>query len=505
MAWTPQLRNDTFQPMLTRVDDAEPPTEVGSRQGRLQQDAVGVVGIVFFVVAAAAPLAAVVGAAPIIFGATDNTGAAGAFALTGIVLLLFSVGYAAMSRYVSGPSGFSVYVGRAFGARAGVSASLVAILGYAGFQLGNCGLFGFLAESLFADKLSVHLSWWVWSLLALAATAALGYRDVALSSKVLGLLMIFEVAIILVLDLATLGQGGESGVTLSAFEPARVFEGAAGITIMLAFASFVGFEATTIYGEEARDRHRTVPRATYIAVILVAAFYVFSYWAFQVGYGDAGAAAKGAEDPGNFVFDLSTRYVGSLSTDIMHWLVLTSLFAVVLSFHNALSRYLFALGRGGVLPTRLSWTHPTHQSPVVASATQSVIAVVVIGIFAIAGGDPYLELYAWFVGVGAVAVLALYATSAVSVVRFLRRESDETPWTSIVAPVLAAGGLGAAVYLAVHNFSTLTASTSDLINRLWLLVPAVAVIGFVLSRGGPSRSLHAGESSSHGHAERSAP
>ena len=39
---------------------------------------------------------------------------------------------------------------------------------------------------------------------------------------------------------------------------------------MLALGSFVGFEATAIYGEEAKDPARTVPRATYIAIGAIA-------------------------------------------------------------------------------------------------------------------------------------------------------------------------------------------------------------------------------------------
>jgi len=462
---------------------------VAQRTGKthLQKDAIGVIGIVFFVIAAAAPLAAVAGVAPIIFGTAGNTGAPGAYLLVTIVLLLFSVGFAAMSRYVSGPGGFAVYIARAFGLRSGTSASFVALLGYNGFMIGNAGLFGFLAEPLFSDKLGVHLSWWAWTLAALVVIGILGYREVTLSAKVLGVLLCLEIVIILILDVAIFGAGGDSGITVSGFAPDAIFSGAAGITIMLAFACFVGFEATTLYGEEARDRKRTIPRATYVAVLFVGAFYVLAMWAFQVGYGNDAAAAKGVDDPGNFIFTLSDRYVGGLSTDVMNWLVLTSIFACVLAFHNALSRYMFALGRDRVFPSRLGRSHEVRESPHNASLAQTAIAIAIVGLFALAGGDPYLELYSWFVGVGAVAILVLYMCASVAVMRFLRTETPETRvWLTTVAPTLAALGLGAAVYLAVDNFSVLTASTSDLINALWLLVPIVALLGFAL----PPRSRH---------------
>jgi len=47
---------------------------------------------------------------------------------------------------------------------------------------------------------------------------------------------------------------------------------------MFAHASFIGFEGTAIYGEEAKDPKRTVPRATYAAVIFMGVFYAVTAW-----------------------------------------------------------------------------------------------------------------------------------------------------------------------------------------------------------------------------------
>ncbi|MGE0066532.1 MAG: APC family permease, partial [Solirubrobacterales bacterium] len=323
-------------------------TEGNSAQGHLRHDAIGVPGIIFFVIAAAAPLTVVVGVPGIAFGLGENIGAAGAYLLAGIVLLLFSVGYATMSRFISGPGGFAVYVARAFGPRPGAAAAFLAILSYNGFLLGVYGFFGFLAEPLFAEKLDIHLEWWVWSLLALAVAGILGYRDVDLSAKVLGVLLLAEVIFVLVTDAGILFSGGESGLNLEAFKPSNIFAGSAGVVMLFAFASFVGFEATTLYGEEAKDRHRTIPVSTYVAVIAITAFYVLTFWALGLGYGNDQVVAVAGENAGTFVFDLTGRYVGSGVADVMNWLVLTSVFAAILAFHNALSRYMFAMGRNGL-------------------------------------------------------------------------------------------------------------------------------------------------------------
>lgn len=75
--------------------------------GRLQKNSIGLLHIVFFVVAAAAPLTAVVGASPAAFAFGNGAGVPGAFVLSGLLYLIFSVGFTAMSRYVGGAGAFT--------------------------------------------------------------------------------------------------------------------------------------------------------------------------------------------------------------------------------------------------------------------------------------------------------------------------------------------------------------------------------------------------------------
>ena len=74
-----------------------------------------------------------------------------------------------------------------------------------------------------------------------------------MSAKVLGLALAAEVAVLLALDIGVLIDKGFHGFSLDVFKPSLVFSGGFGVSLMLAFGSFVGFEATAIYGEEAKD------------------------------------------------------------------------------------------------------------------------------------------------------------------------------------------------------------------------------------------------------------
>jgi amino acid transporter len=462
---------------------------------RLRPNAVGVAGIVFFVVAAAAPLAATVGASPIVFG-SNGVGGPGAYAVAAIVLLVFAIGYAAMSRYVTSAGGFAAYIARGLGRPWGFAAAFVALLAYNCMLAGIFGQFGVFANQIMLDKLSIDLPWEAWVGIGVAVVAVLGYNDVRINARVLGVLLIAEVTILLIMDVVILVQGGDGGLSGAPFNPDNVFSGAAGVALMFAFSSFIGFEATAVYGEEARDSKRTVPRATYVAILLIGGFYVLTLWAISIGYGVNNVGDAAGADPIGFVFAVNSDYVGSFTTDVMNWLLLTSLFAVLLAFHNTLARYVYSLGRADVLPTQLAETHAKHHSPHRASLLQSAVTATIVGVFMLFNADPFLDLFAWLVGLGTVAVLTLMAFTSLAVIGYFRSVEGEVPvWSGFAAPALGGAGLAAAIYLSLHNFDALTGVTSGPVTYLPWLIPLAAVIGLLvwwLKREKPSADVTRG-------------
>ena len=76
----------------------------------LQKNAIGMWQIVFFVIAAAAPLTGMLGIIPVAIRLGNGAGVPGAFVAAGLILLVFSVGYAAMSRHVVNAGAFYAYL-----------------------------------------------------------------------------------------------------------------------------------------------------------------------------------------------------------------------------------------------------------------------------------------------------------------------------------------------------------------------------------------------------------
>src|SRR5579872_4637011 len=114
--------------------------------GALRKDALGVPHIVFFVVAAAAPLTAVVGVTPASFSLGNGPGVPLTFLLVGVLYLLFSAGFTAMSGFVGSCGGFYSYIVAGLGPVAGVAGAMIALATYATLEVGLCGMFGFFLD-----------------------------------------------------------------------------------------------------------------------------------------------------------------------------------------------------------------------------------------------------------------------------------------------------------------------------------------------------------------------
>lgn len=466
------------------------------RKGRL-----GVLGIVFFVVAAAAPLVGMTGAVPVAIVLGNGAAAPGAYLVVGITLLLFSVGYAAMSQRVTNAGAFFAYVGQGLGRHAGVGSAFVSILAYLAIQLAIFGFFG----GLLAGQVGV-LPWWGWSLLAWVAVTVLSLLSVDIGAKLLGGLMILELTALVITAVAILVNGGPEGLDLAAsFSPAQIIAGglagSAGIAFAFAFASFIGFEATAIYGEESKNPKRVVPRATYLAVGVITVLFALTAFAMVTGMGSSTVIERTLElsgelaDPAAVLFSLAAQYVGPWMATVMSILVLSSLFAGLLAFQNSASRYLFAMSRGGVLPARLSAVN-RRGAPSVASLVTSVITGAVMVVFALFQLDPVLNLFFWFSGLAVVAIVLIEILVCVAVIVYFRRNpGQENIFQTMIAPILAAIGLVLGEYLLMSRFGLLAGTVAEgvdpsttpwglsAIGLTLVALPFVLVIlGFILSR-----------------------
>jgi amino acid transporter len=181
-------------------------------------------------------------------------------------------------------------------------------------------------------------------------------------------------------------------------------------------------------------------------------------------------------DPGAFVLNLSLAHLGAWGADAVSLLVLTSSFAAVLGLFNNSARYLYALGRDGVLPRAMAQTHPRHHSPHVAGLVLTAALLIVFVLAVIAGLDPLTNVATALVGLGSVGLMALLAITSLTIpIFFAKRRTFGLAVT--VAPAVGGLVIAAATVLAFLNYSVLTGVDSAVINRMPYLLIALAAFG----------------------------
>lgn len=415
----------------------------------------GVGELVMNVLAFSSPLTTVAGTLPVMLLFSGHT-APGIYLLVTLMLLIFSVGFVRMSRSVDAPGGFYSFVTAGLGKPAGLGGALLALVGYI--------FIGFFAPSLFALTLQgfvvntlggPEIPWYWYGLGIITVTTLLAYNRIDLSAKVLTVVMLLESAVVVIFDVAAFASGDVSqGV---GFSMPWITDAGLGLALLFAVGNFFGFEATVIYRDEVKNPDRTIPRATYLAVVGIGLFYAVAAWAYTAFLGADNVQDEAKANTVNLFNDGATALVGKIFADIGVVLLITSILASMLSIQNIAARYSFSLAADGALPRILGSVHPRHKSPYVSAVGVGIVWVVATVVFTLVGVAPE-ALYPIASGSGTFSVLLLmFITSFAVLVYFVRRRSfaPESVWKTIVSPIVSVLFLGLITYLAIANYPEL--------------------------------------------------
>ncbi|MFF5252147.1 APC family permease [Streptomyces leeuwenhoekii] len=472
----------------------------------LRADRLGTGGLLLSVLAATGPLMVVAGVMPTTYAVMGIVGQPLLFVLLGVVLILFSVGYAEMSRHVHNAGAFYAYISRGLGGTAGASAALVALVAYNALQVGIYGILGFEVSGLLATYAGVDVAWWIPALLTVLAVGALGWLKIDVNARVLGVLLLVEVVLVVLFDIAAVADPGAEGLSLHAFDPQTLSGAGVGTALCFCIAAFLGFEQAPVYAEETSRPHVLVPRVMFLAVAGVAVFFALSSWALSVAAGPSRVVGTAREQSAGLLFFLTESRLGGTFTDVLHVLFVTGMFAALLSFHNVVARYAFAMGREGLLPAAFGRTSGGSGAPGTGSLLQTAVSVLVVTGFALAddkpAGDPtapVLHLFTWGGNIGALGVIVLMAAASVSVVVFFaRRGAARAQAVRIATSSLAGIALLVIAGYTVRNFDVLVGAGPGsslswvLPGIIGLAVVAGLVQGLVLRARAPERHARIG-------------
>jgi amino acid transporter len=450
----------------------------------LRRRRLGLMDIVFFTVSAVAPLSVLGGAVVPVYAVSGVTAVPLSFVVIAVPLAIFAVGYAAMSRYVANAGAFYSYLAHGLGPTAAVAGAFIALVAYNTLQIGIFGIFGPVLADFVAAQTGLTLPWWLYAGVALAVIGLMGVLRVDLNARVLSILLILEVIVVIIFDLGAFSHAADGAAVAAAWSPTELFVPGAGVVFALGVSAFTGFEQGATYGEEVRNPRITIARATFVTLTITVLLFALSSWAMLVTVGADNIQQAATDDGPELVFNILEQQWGSTFSTLANVLFFTSVFATLLSFHNGIARYFFALGRERVLPASLGRVGGRSGGPAAGSMLQTALAAVVVVVFAVTGADPILQMYTWLAAISAVAILLLMSGTSIAVIGYFRRRpAKATAWQRVIAPTLATIGLLALLAVVVGNFDALGIDPASPMR--WVLpalVIAVAIVGALVAQ-----------------------
>ena len=403
---------------------------------KLRAGSIGLLLVLFLCVTGSAPLAVFMFNFPFVVGAGNEKYAPAAFFFATIVLTIFSVAYVQMARKLRAAGGMFTYVSHGLGRTLGMVSGLSLAAAYTLFGASLIGGFAAFAQAKVASAFDMDPINWIWfAILGIVGIAALGYFDIPISAKILGVFLITELFIIFAFTIGVFIQGGNDGVSIDPVLPWNAFKGIAfGLGIFIAFWSWVGFEAAPNYAEESKNPHRIIPIAVYVSCVFVGVLYTLASWASVSSYG-----------PANEAFDAltagtTTVFGGELTVDYLNFNVVPAneLIGAWLGQRNGdlhhhrrirlcrrpeqrrAALHVRARPRG-TLPKALGRTHPKHRTPHVAVLVQGVIAAAICLAFRFADRGA-LDVYYWIAVQGVIWIILVQALTSLAVWAYFRHQ-----------------------------------------------------------------------------------
>ncbi|WP_199743956.1 APC family permease [Verrucosispora sp. FIM060022] len=427
-----------------------------------------------FGAAASAPMVVLVGGITAIYATTGVTALPLTFLLVAATMAVLAVGYTTMARHIGHPAAYYGILAHGLGRGWGVAGGAVALIAYNAIQISLYGLLG--------ATMATHLggTWWVWAGIAVAVVAVLGVRAIVLSIRVLAVVLTVSLLIVAAFVIAGSTQPADS-LSWAGFDTSGLLVGGIGGAIAFCVAAFTGIDAPGSFVEEAVDR-RAIGRATIVGALALGGVYATTAWAMGVAVGPYAIADLAAQPDSNLPFTI----LGRLGDGWVATAALMLIFAILtskLSFHCVIARYVFAMAREGVLPTRLAGTDNGTRinAPRGGSLTQTATAALVVAGFAIAGLDPLTQMFTWLSSLAAVGLLSLLLAASVATLAAPPHIRGDRPraWEWRIAPVVGVV-TGAIVLVAmIGNIGSLLGAAPG--SLFPLLLPAIilgaAIVG----------------------------
>ena len=350
-----------------------------------------------------------------------------------VVMIFTAISYGRMVKVFPTAGSSYTYTREAIHPRLGFMVGWAALLDYLLLPLVNALIIRLYMTSLFPS-----VPGWIWVVGFVAGITAMNAWSMKSTSKLNSLLVAFAVAAIgafLVLAFVQLYHGMGQG-TIFTTEP--LFHSGVALPAVLSGAtvvcfSFIGFDAITMYAEEARKK-ADVSKAIIITLLIGGAIFLVTGFVAQAVFPDV----AGFHLVDDTLPEMALQVGGRLFQMLFMSAAFAATVASALASHASVSRLLHVMGRNGVLvPKRVfASVHPRRHTP--------VGSVIVVGLVSLLAISPSLELVSSMINFGALIAFTFVNLSVIAYFVWRRREyrTPKQVATNLVLPLVGTAMTG---------------------------------------------------------------
>jgi putrescine importer len=301
-----------------------------------------------------------------------------AYVLALVAMVFTAISYGRMTRVFPSAGSAYTYTSETMSPNVGFLVGWASLLDYLLLPLVNALIIRSYLESFFPGVPA-----WIWVVVYVAVITVMVAGSMSNTSRVNAVLVVFEIVLIAVF-LFLAGRalaGGEGNGTL--FSTAPVWNADAQVGLLITGAtivcfSFIGFDAITMYTEEAKDAS-TVPKAIVLALLIGGAIFFVAAWFTQSLFPTLEGFSQDALE-NSALPEIAFKVGGDLFKILLTSAAFAATMASSLASHASVARLLYVMGRNGKGPVSRFFgsVHPTFLTPANAIVFVGVVSLLAI-------------------------------------------------------------------------------------------------------------------------------
>lgn len=366
----------------------------------------------------------------------------------GIAILFLGNTLSEFTKVLPSAGGFISFIGKTFGARAGVTTAILTGAGYIAAMASVIAIVGGFFQTILQNYHVAGLQsvpWGVWVLIFLSFAAFMMVRGISISTKLAGIFFAFEISVMILVSIMSLVKF-HSHINFQPFEPKNITNGFKGLAagFPLAIYLFIGWENSAALAEETSNPRKNVPRAVFTSICIMLVAYTFFAFSTVVGFKDNVTAIS---NPNIIPFLVVAKEVFAVVLFFAFLAGMTSTLGALIAGTNSQARLIFNAGREGLLPRVIGRVHDTRRTPMNALFVFLGLGLAIIGVWglghiigghATSGSMSALTMFVESSTFGTILLLIVYGLSNLALPFYYKKHHPNlySPFRHAVLPSL---------------------------------------------------------------------